>query len=73
MTHFVLLILVCLSAVPPDACTEDTALDVIQRPVDGDLACFGQAIGGQAQVADGAFGIERGEAYVKTVCRRVKS
>ncbi len=73
MTHFVLFILVCMSSVSPDACTEDTAADVIQRPVQDELVCFGQAIGGQAQVADGAFGIERGEAYVKTICRRVKS
>ena len=67
--HFVLMILVCAASVDHDACTADTAIDLIQRPATSELDCNG--IGGQAQFATSAFA-GRDDTYVKTVCTRVK-
>jgi hypothetical protein len=67
--HFVLMILVCSASVDRDACSPDTAIDLIQKPASSELDCNG--IGGQTPFATSAFA-GRDDTYVKTVCKRVK-
>lgn len=66
---FAAVLLVCLTSLPPEGCTESTALDVRSIVVDNELGC---ALGWQELIA--RTGDEpRGDAatYLKTVCRRV--
>ena len=63
-------ILICLNSVPQEACTEETASDVISNQVRSELDCLG---GWQEDVGRSAFKDEIGHtAYVKTLCRRVR-
>jgi hypothetical protein len=65
---FVLVILICLDSVPPAACTEKTAADVLSNAVESELSCV---MGWQDVVARSALAREIGKtAYVKTLCRR---
>jgi hypothetical protein len=69
MDRFVAIILICLSSVPPEDCSEETAADVIANEVPSELGCTS---GWQEDVGRSAFGDEIGRtAYVKTECRRV--
>jgi hypothetical protein len=69
MDRFVAIILICLGSVPRDACTEETAADVIANEVATELDC---TMGWQEDVGRSALRDEIGKtAYVKTLCRRV--
>lgn len=69
MDRFVAIILICLSSVPPEDCSEETAADVIANEVRSELGC---TYGWQEDVGRSALGGEIGRtAYVKTECRRV--
>jgi hypothetical protein len=59
-------ILICASALSPDACTRQTALDVQTQPVPTPFACMaaGQAIPARDGLAPGTF--------AKTLCERRK-
>jgi hypothetical protein len=69
---FAAVLLVCLGAVPREACTEDTAADVRSIVVDNELGC---AVGWQELIARAApeerAGAD-GSTYLKTICRRVR-
>jgi hypothetical protein len=68
VNSFVAIILICLNTVPPDACNETTASDVLSNGVANELACV---MGWQDVVARSALKSEIGKtAYVKTLCRR---
>jgi len=68
MDRFVAIILICLSSVPPDNCTEETAADVIANEVRSEIDC---TMGWQEDVSRSALRDEIGKtAYVKTLCRR---
>jgi hypothetical protein len=68
VNSFVLMILICLNTVPPGACDETTAADVLSNGVDSELGCV---MGWQNVVARSALKDEIGKtAYVKTLCRR---
>jgi hypothetical protein len=71
MDRFVGVILVCLNTVAPPDCTEATAADVLSNEVRSELDC---AYGWQEVIGRSALRDEVGRsAYVKTLCRRVKS
>jgi hypothetical protein len=68
MPGFVALVLICQMSVPQEACTEETARDVMSIRVDSELGCTS---GWQDVVARSAFAQDIGKtAYVKTKCRR---
>jgi hypothetical protein len=68
MTGFVALVLICQIAVPQEACTEETARDVMSIHVESELGCTS---GWQDVIARSAFAQDIGKtAYVKTICRR---
>jgi hypothetical protein len=68
MDRFVAIILICLSEVPPERCTEETAADVIANEVRSEIDC---TMGWQEDVGRSAMRDEIGKtAYVKTLCRR---
>jgi hypothetical protein len=70
MEKFVGIILICLTAVKPEACTEETASDVLSSEYRSELECMSgwQEVVGRSALARGV-----GETtYVKTLCRRVK-
>jgi hypothetical protein len=70
---FVGLVLVCLASTPPSDCSADTAMDLIQKPVANELECP-RIMDAQAQFSTSAFSaISRGEAYVMSVCQRVRT
>ena len=69
MYKFAAVILICLNSVPPAACDETTAADVMSSGVANELGCV---MGWQDDVARSALAREVGKtAYVKTLCRRV--
>ena len=71
MDTFVGVILVCLNSVAPEACTEETAVDVMSKDVDSELGCLSgwQEVIGRSSLREGV-----GTAsYVRTICRRVHS
>jgi hypothetical protein len=64
---FVAVILICLNTVPPEACDETTAADVLSNGVENELACV---MGWQDVIARSALARQIGQtAYVKTLCR----
>jgi len=68
---FVAVILICLDTVPPAACNETTAVDVLSNGVESELSCV---MGWQDVVAHSALADQIGKtAYVKTLCRRSAS
>jgi hypothetical protein len=70
MNGFVALLLICQTSVPLEACTEETARDVMSIHVDNELGCIS---GWQDVVARSAFAQDIGKtAYLKTKCRRVE-
>lgn len=70
MGGFEAIILVCLSAVPADQCTEANAVDVLSIHVANELGC---AVGWQDVIARSAQARDVGEdTYVRTVCRRAR-
>ena len=69
MNAFAAIVLVCLTSVPPDACDEDTAVDVQSVGVANEVDC---TWGWQEVVARSPRAREIGStAYVKTLCRRL--
>jgi hypothetical protein len=69
MDKFLGIILICLSTVPPAACDEETALDVLAVTYRSELECLSgwQEVVGRSALRDGV-----GETtYVKTLCRRI--
>lgn len=69
MDRFVAIILICLSSVPPEDCSEETAADVIANEVPSELGC---TFGWQEDIGRSPLSDEIGRtAYVKTQCRRV--
>jgi hypothetical protein len=70
MDRFVAIILICLSEVPPESCTEETAIDVIANQVRSEIEC---TTGWQEDVGRSPLREEIGKtAYVKTLCRRTR-
>lgn len=71
MDAFVGVILICLNSVAPEACTEDTAVDIMSKDVDSELGCLSgwQEVIGRSSLREGV-GIT---SYVRTICRRVHS
>jgi hypothetical protein len=68
MDRFVAIILICLAEVPPEQCTEETAVDVIANQVRSEIQC---TTGWQEDVGRSALREEIGKtAYVKTLCQR---
>jgi hypothetical protein len=69
MQTYVAIVLICQMSMPQDACTVDSARDVISVRVDTELGC---ASGWQDLVARAAFADDIGKtAYVKTLCRPI--
>ncbi len=68
MDGFQAIILVCLSTIPSDQCTEETASEVLSIHVANELGCFS---GWQDVIARSAQARTIGEdSYIRTVCRR---
>lgn len=67
---FAAVVLVCLASVPPEACTEDNAVEVRSTIVDSELRC---TMGWQEIIAHEAEP-RPGDAptYLKTACRRLR-
>ena len=71
MPGFQAIILVCLATMAPDACTEETATEVLSKHVDNELGCFA---GWQDVIARSAQArTVGGETYVRTLCRRSRN
>jgi hypothetical protein len=69
MDTFIGVILVCLATIPPEQCTEETAVDVLANHVRSELDCLG---GWQEDIGRSALRDEIGRsAYIKTICRRM--
>ena len=71
MGPFVAIILICLNSVAPASCDETTAADVMSTEVESELQCtsgWQEVVGRSALAQDVGHG-----AYVKTLCRRVRS
>ena len=67
MSAYSAIVLICQIAVAPSECTEATAVDVIARHVDSELAC---TRGWQEIVARGGLKEGMGDHfYVKTLCQ----
>lgn len=76
MTGFQAIILVCLSTVSQQDCSENNAVDMISTRVANELGC---ANGWQEIIARGALKEQmnsgdgqNGGTYIKTLCRRIK-
>ncbi len=71
MDTFVGIILICLNSVVPEACTEETAVDVMSKDVDSELGCLSgwQEVIGRSSLREGVGTT----SYVRTICRRVRS
>ena len=70
MNGFQAIILVCMAAMPPDQCTEETASTVLSKHVDNELGCFS---GWQDVIARSAQAYTVGrDVYVRTLCRRTR-
>ncbi len=67
MSPLLLVVLVCAKSLSADACTRETALDVMTRPVPMPHACMS---GGQAMAAREGVGPD---TFVKVVCERRKA
>lgn len=68
MPGFQAVILLCLSSIPADACTEETATEMLSKPVENELGCVS---GWQDVIARSAQAADVGrEVYVRTICRR---
>jgi len=68
MPGFQAVILICLMSVPADACTEETATEVLSKHVENELGCFS---GWQDVIARSAQAPDVGRlVYVRTICRR---
>lgn len=68
MNGLLMVALVCAATLAPDACTRDTALDVLVQPAPSPTACL---FGGEAAIAGGAFGRDRpAGSYLKIGCAR---
>jgi hypothetical protein len=68
MSAFTAIILVCQISIPPQACDETRAIDVISTHVANEFACMH---GWQETVARGALREGVGETlYIKTICRK---
>jgi hypothetical protein len=65
MSAFLMVILVCGMGTSPEACTRDSALDVIVRGASGPLECM---LSSQPTVATTELG--RDGTYTKTMCER---
>jgi hypothetical protein len=69
MDGFIAVILICLNTIPPEACTEETAVDIMSNQVRSELDCL---TGWQEDISRSALREEIGRtAYVKTLCRRI--
>jgi hypothetical protein len=69
MTQFIAIILVCMNSLPAEACTEETASDVMTIEAESELTCISDW---QDVVARSALARDIGNtAYVRTICRRV--
>lgn len=66
---FAAVLLVCLASIPPESCTEATAVEVRSIVVEHELGCTS---GWQELIAREPEGL-RAEAasYLKTMCRRI--
>jgi hypothetical protein len=68
MGGFQAIILICVIAVPPDQCNEDTAADVLSVHVASELGCV---TGWEDVLARSSLYSDVGTtAYVRTLCRR---
>lgn len=64
MNTLLAVVLVCAATMVPDACTRETALDVVVAPVPTPFACLmasQQTIARDSLVADGRFAVVRCE------------
>jgi hypothetical protein len=75
MTGFQAIILVCLSSMPQEDCSENTAIDIMTTRVNNELGCTN---GWQEIIARGALkermtvgDDKNGETYIKTLCKRI--
>lgn len=68
---FVAVLLVCLASLPPEGCTEATAIDVRSIVVDNELGC----LSGWQELVAREDDAARSDAavYLKTVCRRTRA
>jgi hypothetical protein len=66
---FAAVLLVCLASLPPDRCTEATAVEVRSTVVDNELGCTS---GWQELIAREPTAADAAPVYLKTLCRRVK-
>jgi hypothetical protein len=71
MDTFIGVILICLNSVTPEACTEETAVDVMSKDVDSELGCLSgwQEVIGRSPLREGVGTT----SYVRTICRRLHS
>ncbi len=76
MTAFQAIILICLSSVPKQDCSENNAVDIMSTRVANELGCTS---GWQEIIARGALKERMAstegqapESYIKTLCKRVK-
>jgi hypothetical protein len=70
MPGFVAIILICQISLPPDACTETSARDVMSVRVNNEIGCTS---GWQDVVARSPLADDIGKgSYVKTLCRRAE-
>ena len=68
MPGFQAIILICLTGIPADACTEATATEVLSKHVESELGCVS---GWQDVIARSAQARDVGQqVYVRTLCRR---
>jgi hypothetical protein len=68
MQGLIMVALVCGSALLPDQCSRETALDVIVSPARTPMDC---ALGGQATAARAGL-VTQGATYLKISCERRK-
>ena len=69
MAEFAAIILICLNSMAPQACTRETAADVLSIHAESELDCLS---GWQEVIARSPLAREIGStAYLKTSCERV--
>ena len=71
MSGFVAIVLICQMSLPPEACDEASARDVMSVRVDNEIGCTN---GWQDVVARSPLADDIGKgSYVKTICRRAEA
>lgn len=66
MHQLLMVVLVCALPLQPDACTRDTALDVVTRKVSTPYGCM---LGGQGVAAEAGL-VGSSGTYIKVDCER---